>query len=157
MNLQDMRTSVNGRNLVKKFEAWSAIPYHGKADKPGVMTIGWGHVILSFEKFTVLSEQEGENLLTQDLLFAEHDVKRFVKVELNQNQFDALVSAFFNIGDQLGTSTLIRLVNQCQYTQAGDHFVEWDHGHDEHGNLVEVPGLKTRRLLEKNLWLAPVQ
>jgi len=157
LNLQNMTTSQAGKDLIKQAEGWSPVPYHGKADRPGVITIGWGHVVRSHESFTSISQNPtGEFLLSQDLLFAEHDIKRLVKVELNQNQFDALVSFFFNLGDGPDHSTLISLVNQGKFLEAAEEFVKWDHVRDVHGNLVEAEGLKNRRLLEKDLFLKAV-
>ena len=38
-----MKCSIKGREMIKSFEALSLKAYHGKADRAGVWTIGWGH------------------------------------------------------------------------------------------------------------------
>ena len=45
----------------------------------------------------------------------------YVKVPLNQNQFDALVSFSFNCGaGALKTSTLLQKLNSCNYNGAAN-------------------------------------
>ena len=49
---------------------------------------------------------------------AEQAVNNGVKVALNQNQFDALVSFTFNVGvGAFTSSTLLKVLNQGQYDQ----------------------------------------
>jgi lysozyme len=71
---------------------------------------------------------------------------------LNQNQFDALVSFAFNVGDgAFRSSTLLRLLNQGQYDQVPAQLRRWnmDNGH-------VVQGLINRRNKEIALWNTPV-
>jgi GH24 family phage-related lysozyme (muramidase) len=89
--------SSKGLNLIKNFEGWSSTIY---LDSAGLPTIGYGHLIKKGEKFKVpISEQTGEMVLHQDVQSAVNCVNSVVKVPLTQNQFDALVSLCFNIGN----------------------------------------------------------
>jgi lysozyme len=91
-------------------------------------------------------------LLGQDLEGAERTVNEAVTVPLNQNQFDALVSFTFNVGNgAFRGSTLLKLLNQRQYDQVPTQLRRWvmDNGH-------VVQGLVNRREKEIALWNAPV-
>jgi lysozyme len=75
-------------------------------------------------------------------------VNESVTVPLNQNQFDALVSFSFNVGDNaFRGSTLLKLLNQGQYDQVPAQLRRWvrDNGH-------VVQGLINRREKEIVLW-----
>jgi lysozyme len=72
--------------------------------------------------------------------------------QVNQNQFDALVSFTYNLGvGALHGSTLLHLVNQSDFTNAANEFPKWDHA----GGVV-VAGLLRRRLAEQTLFTTPV-
>jgi GH24 family phage-related lysozyme (muramidase) len=145
-----MVTSEKGLHLIKSFEGWYPDPYVCPAGK---WTIGYGHLIASGEHFDTITEEEGEALLERDLLEAEGAVDILVKVELNQNQFDALVSFTFNLGSgNLSASTLLRLLNKRDYDGAADQFLRWIYAA---GRPLE--GLRRRREAERKLFLETVQ
>ena len=103
-----MKTSQNGINLIKKYEGCRLTAYKCPA---GLWTIGYGHTknVKSGQKIT---QKQAENFLKQDLKTFEKGVEKAVKVRLNQNQFDALVSFAYNCGlGALKTSTLLRKLN----------------------------------------------
>jgi lysozyme len=141
-----MQLSQNGLNLIKGFEGYSAVPYYCDG---GVLTIGWGHTVKADERFTEINEQEAEQLLKNDCAFAVSCVSRLVKVSLNQNQFDALVSLVFNIGSRnFAGSTLLKLLNAQDYRGAASQFLRWKYA----GGIV-LSGLVNRRNLERQLFL----
>lgn len=88
-----MKTSVSGINLIKGFEGFSEKAYQ---DSVGVWTIGYGHTKNVVPGSTVTSNQ-AEDLLRSDLQVVESALNK-QGLKLNQNQFDALSSLFFNIG-----------------------------------------------------------
>ncbi len=50
-----------------------------------------------------------------------------VAVPLTQNQFDALVSLIYNIGEgNFASSTLLKMLNAGNYRGAADQFLVWD-------------------------------
>lgn len=116
-------------------------------DTGGVWTIGYGHThgVKSGQKITA---ERAEHLLEADLMAAEAAVSRLVKVNLNENQFSALVSFVFNVGeDQFGKSTLLRKLNEGGYSLVPPCLKSWifDNGRVQ-------PGLVKRRAAEAALW-----
>ena len=87
-----VRTSLAGVNSIIKDEGYRAKKYR---DKGGKWTIGYGHLIKLTEPNLLvanLSEAKARDLLRADLKIAEVGVSRLVKIMINQNQHDALVS-----------------------------------------------------------------
>lgn len=121
----------------------------------GVPHIGYGHVIQEGETFPpIISEDEGEKLLFQDLKPAIQAINTYVSVPLTQNQFDALASFIYNVGPAaFAESTLLRLLNEGDYNQAAQEFGQWVKA-SINGEKQTVPGLVTRREFEKRMFLA---
>src|SRR4051794_16225091 len=118
-----MQTSDAGIALIKEFEGFSAAPYK---DGAGLMTIGYGHKIQPGELFDRISDDTADALLRDDLQEAEDAVNRLVTVALNQNQFDAMVSFTFNLGEgRLHESTLLALLNSGNYSGASAQITRW--------------------------------
>lgn len=152
-----MKISENGIDLIKKFEGFSAVPYVCPA---GENTIGYGHVIGLGELYTEITEEQGENLLLKDAAWAEGVVWRNVKTDLNQNQFDALVSFVYNVGagqrdvkDGFVTlrsgepSSMLRMLNAGDYAGAARQFSRWINSSGKPLN-----GLIRRRVAERALF-----
>ncbi|MFJ5331092.1 lysozyme [Pectobacterium versatile] len=148
-NIPDM-INEESLALIKSFEGLKLTKYR---DTAGKWTIGYGHLILSNENFdNGITLQEADLLLRQDLKTAETGVQHYVSVDLNGNQFGALTSFTYNLGvNSLKTSTLLRLLNQGDYTGAANQFPRWD----KDGEQV-VEGLLRRREAEKALFLKPI-
>lgn len=141
-----MKTSQEGIDLIKSHESLRLEKYLCPAKK---WTIGYGHVILPNENYEVISEQIAEDLLKDDLKIAESAVTRFVKVKLNQYQFDALVSFIFNIGvSAFSQSTLLKVLNSGLYPEAAQQFLRWNKSKG-----IVLNGLVKRRKEESNLFL----
>lgn len=109
-----MKVSNSGLSIIKKHEGLRLEPYLCPAKIP---TIGYGNtyyedgtkVTLKDPKIT---EERAEELLRVILKRYEDGVDRYVQVEINQNQFDALVSFAYNVGlGALQKSTLLRKIN----------------------------------------------
>ncbi|MEL6438694.1 MAG: lysozyme [Cyanobacteria bacterium J06621_8] len=140
-----MRTSENGVNLIKRFEGFRAEAYICPGGK---WTIGYGHT-KGVKAGYKISRQFAEKLLQDDLREFEQGVMDCVKVPLNQNQFDALVSFAYNLGvNALKTSTLLKRLNAGYYAIAANQFDRWVYANGE-----KLPGLVTRREVEKKLFL----
>ena len=144
-----MQASKNAVDLIKRFEGLIlTAKNHGDSntDSP-LYTIGYGHTRSAYEGMEI-SIVEAENLLLQDIDDAERDVLSLVKVYLNQNQFDALVSFVFNVGfSQFASSTLLRVINQGDYNAACIQFQRWVYDGGK-----KLNGLVSRRAAECELF-----
>lgn len=118
-----MKISPAGLELIKQFEGFRAKAYQCQA---GVWTIGYG-TTKNIQKGDTITEARATALLTHDIIDAEESVTRLVKVPLNQNQFDALVSFVYNCGvGNFGKSTLLKLVNKGDFIGAVGEFPKWN-------------------------------
>lgn len=148
-----MQLSEKGLNLIKEFEGFRSNPYKCSA---GVATIGYGSTYYRNGKKVSMSdkpisEDEANSLLAYiaNKDFGEF-VNKVVKVELNQNQFDALVSFAYNLGNgNLQNSTLLKKVNQKDFVGASKEFVKWNKAGGK-----ELIGLTKRREKERDLFLS---
>lgn len=140
-----MKTSDSGIALIKHFEGFRRTPYLCAGGK---WTVGFGHVIRSFETFSKITEEQAENILKDDLIHAENAVNALITVPLTQNQFDALASLTFNIGrENFLTSTLLKKLNAGDVTGAAAEFKKW---RKSAGKVL--PGLVRRRAAETALF-----
>jgi len=103
-----MRTSEKGIEFIKLSEGLLLKAYQ---DSGGVWTIGYGHT-KGVKKGDQITEFMATEYLKDDLRTSEQAVSMYVTSEINQNQFDALVSFTFNLGPgNLKSSTLLKRVN----------------------------------------------
>jgi lysozyme len=146
-----MKTSINGIELIKKFEGFSDKPYLCPA---GYLTIGYGHVIQEKERLnsqfsTLITKLKAEEILRNDLAKFEQAIKTLINVPLNQNQFDALVSFTFNLGaGALQRSTLRQKINRAEHQIAASEFFKWVYAGGK-----RLGGLVSRRSAESQLYL----
>jgi lysozyme len=154
-----MKMSENGKRLLSEWEGVETRVYR---DVAGLPTIGVGHLLTKDEmtsgKIWIrgapvdyangLTQQQVMDLLGQDLEKFEQTVNESVKVQLNQNQFDALVSFTFNVGpNAFKNSTLLKLLNQSQYQEVPNQLRRWVYA----GGQI-VRGMVNRRENEIKLW-----
>ena len=140
-----MKTSDVGIELIKKYEGCVLKSYKCPS---GVWTIGYGHTN-GVKSGMQITKAQALNYLKQDLSIYEKAVTNYVKVPLNQNQFDALVSFSFNCGSgALKTSTLLQKLNSSDYNGAANEFPRWN---KSNGKVLN--GLVRRREEEKELFL----
>lgn len=143
-----MRTSVNGKSKIKAYEGLRLEAYRCSAN---VWTIGWGHTegVKDGDRITI---GQAELFLTGDLVQYEKALNNLVKVPLNQNQFDALISLIFNIGiTAFKNSTLLRKLNTNDYVGASEQFLVWNKI-TLNGIKKTSQGLSNRRQAEKELF-----
>ncbi len=143
-----MRLSAFGAAFIKQHEGLRLKAY---LDGAGVPTIGYGHTKGVYLGMTC-TEAEADKWFDSDVLWAENDILNNVTAPLNQNQFDALVSFTFNEGAKsFNGSTLLRFLNEGDYTRASKEFPRWDKMH-KNGVLVSDIGLARRRKDEQTLF-----
>lgn len=139
-----MTTSQRGIDLIKKYEGLRLKAYKCPA---GIWTCGWGH-IKNVTEGMVISQQQAEEFLKDDLKYFEVKVMELVKISLSQNQFDALVSFCYNLGEgRLKKSTLLKKLNSGDIAGAAEQFMVWNKA-----NGKVLSGLTTRRNEERSLF-----
>ena len=123
LNRRDMKISKEGIALIKKFEGLELEAYKCPA---GVWTIGYGH-IKDVQEGDVWSETHAEHMLEVELEEYENYVNAAVTVPLSQNQFDALVSWVFNLGNgNLTSSTMLKVLNSGDYAGVPAQIKRWN-------------------------------
>ena len=150
-----MKTSDRGVALIKAHEGLRLEAYPDPAHGWSVPTIGVGHTSAAgppkVERGMKITEAGADAILRQDLAKFERYVTDAVKVPLNQNEFDALVSFTFNLGPgNLRSSTLLRKLNAGDRAGAADEFLKWTKAGGK-----TLPGLVKRREAERALFRAP--
>jgi lysozyme len=81
----------------------------------------------TIDTYTLLSQEEAEQMLESELIEYEGYVTKYVTVPLTQNQFDALVVWVYNLGPtNFRKSTLLKKLNSGDYTAAGQEITRWN-------------------------------
>ena len=147
-----MKISEKGLNLIKEFEGLRLKPYK---DAVGIPTIGYGNTYYEDGRKVSLSdpaitEERATELLKMVVKRYEDAINRYVQVPITQNQFDALVSFAYNVGNEnVRKSTLMKLLNRKQYTEAADQLLCWNKAGGK-----TLKGLTRRRQAERTLFLS---
>lgn len=128
------------------FESFSKLPYR---DANG-WSIGYGHFMGPRPTMQSISVAEAYDLLRTDVKRFSDRVKAVVKQPMNQNQFDAMVSLAYNIGESaFSGSSVARLFNQGDVQGAADAFRLW-----KKSQGAVLPVLISRRERERNIFLS---
>jgi lysozyme len=144
----EMKTGKLGIALIKAFEGLRLTAYLCPA---GIWTIGYGHTE-GVTSSSVISADMAERYLEIDLAWAEKVVNTYVKIKLNQNQFDSLVSFVFNLGGgAFRKSLMLKRINEGKFDEAMTELLEF-----HHINHVDNAGLKRRRKAETELFMKPI-
>ena len=153
-----MKISENGLAIVKAFESCLRPAGNGKfkayVDPVGVLTIGYGHTNHHEPKFTastVWTQLQCDVALAGDMATFEECVSRLVKVDLEQHEFDALVSWAFNTGGPK-TATLWKRLNAGDKASIPNELAKWNKGGGR-----ELPGLTRRRKAEGELFAGKIE
>lgn len=148
---QDKTISVKGIEFIAGFESLQLKAYLCPSN---VWTIGWGTTVYPNGQHV----KKGDTCtVEQAKAYKNHDLNRFQKcvndavtVPINQNQFDALVSLTYNIGEAaFKSSTLLKKLNAGDYGGTADQFLVWN----KSGGKV-LNGLVNRRAAERQLFLS---
>lgn len=141
-----MKTSPKGIALIKEFEGLRLKAYKCPG---GVWTIGYGHTA-DVKPGMVISEAQAEEYLKADLIAFEKYLND-LRLAINQNQFDALVSFIYNVGTgNFSSSTILRKIRaNPQDNSIMDEFLRWVYSK---GRVL--PGLQRRRLAEMILYFS---
>lgn len=150
-----MRLDKQGRIFIKRWEGLKLNAYQCSAY---VWTIGLGSTrypdgipVKSGDKLD--SEEDAWKLFENTIKPYEDSVKKAVKVKLNQNQFNALVSFCYNVGiGAFQASTLLKRLNQELFNDIPSEFLRWDKV-----GVQRNKGLTNRRISEAGLFQLPVE
>jgi lysozyme len=141
-----MKLSASGLKFIEQQEG---IRFNAYQDQRGIWTIGVGHTGPDITQGLVATQEQIDNWLLQDTQTAVNAVNRTTDVPLTQNQFDALCSLCFNIGQgNFGSSTLVKDLNAGNTAGAAAQFLVWNRV-----NGVPNAGLIRRRAAEQALFL----
>ena len=95
-----MHVSAKGRAFITQQEGCE---FHAYRDATGVWTIGVGHTSMAglphVNPGMTITAAQADEILARDLVKFEAQVLSVVKYQLNQAQFDALVSFTYNCGE----------------------------------------------------------
>lgn len=144
---------AGGLAVIAHFEqgpngGFAARPYQGKADKPGVWTCGYGHVIKAGEHFDFpLNAAQALALLEADMQDAADIVDSAVRVELTDYQRDALICFAFNMGSPDKWRTLQAMLNSGYMLSAAKQLLAYTRSGGKRRS-----GLNRRRMCEKVLY-----
>jgi len=134
-------------NFITNFEGKRNKAYR---DSKGLWTIGVGHLIKADEEFLktiTLTDYDVQELFKRDLKWCEEAVDDSVRVPLNQNQYDALYSLCFNIGEtNFKKSEVVQHINKNDMSGAANAFLNWS----------KPPELLPRRKKERELFLRAI-
>jgi lysozyme len=149
-----LKLSKAGGNLIQHFEGClqpKGEHYHAYHCPANVLTIGWGHTNHHGRKFdaaTRWTREECDAAFYEDMAGFERDVRKAVRVPLEQWQFDSLVSFTYNCGSgALNKSTLLKKVNAQDWDGAAAEFKKWNKA-----NGKVLKGLTRRRESESLLF-----
>lgn len=146
-----MKLSKAGLDLIKEFEGLKLKAYK-VVDTEKHYTIGYGHYGADVKKDSSITKAQAEELLKDDVARFVVAVDEAVKVPVNQNQFDALVSFAYNVGiGAFKKSTLLKELNAKDFKGASREFDRWN----KSGGKV-LQGLVKRRNKEQALFDKPV-
>jgi lysozyme len=142
-----MKISEEGKDLIKLFEGVRLKAYKCSA---GVPTIGFGNTYYpngdKVKMGDTITLEQARDLFDDLIVRYERIVESKLKVDVKQNEFDALVSHTYNTG---GSTTLFKLVNM---EADKDKIKNWFLTKYITANGKVLQGLKNRRLKEWELY-----
>lgn len=140
-----MRADDAAYELLRDFEGLRLYAYLCPA---GVWTIGYGHTGEGVRPGMSIKLSEAEALLKSDVEAVEQAITPLIKVQLNTNQFGALVCFAFNIGmAAFARSTLLARLNRGEFAAIPNELRRWSHARG-----IKLPGLVRHREAETALW-----
>ena len=147
------KIGTKGLDLIKSFEGLKLKPYLCPANVP---TVGYGSTFYENDKKVKLTdpsitEQRASELLLDSLKGFERYVDSYCRYDINQNQFDALVSFCYNLGPaNLKSSTLLKKANvNPNDPTIAQEFLKWNKA----GGRA-LKGLTKRRQAESDLYFS---
>jgi lysozyme len=169
------KISSKGLDLIKNYESLhdgdlTMIGLQPKMCPAGIWTVGYGRALrnpntgsylkglkdkaMAYSMYPNLTESQAVDMLDEDCDQREKMVNS-LNLDINQDQFDALVSFVYNVGfNRLKTSTLLKRI-WAKASPGGiyEAFLRWNKS-TVAGELKELPGLTYRRQSEAELFIS---
>jgi lysozyme len=145
---------------IASIKAWESLRLKAYRDEKGIWTVGYGSTTgavpgLVVNALTICTPDQANEWLETKIKAIAADIDYSVTVELNQNQFDALVSLIYNVGSTaFHRSKLLARLNNGD-PDAADEMLDWCFEH-RGGQLVKSAGLENRRRAEYTLFHTPI-
>lgn len=148
-----MKISNTALNLISKWEGFYSYAYR---DPVGIWTIGYGTTKWpngqAVKQGQTIKKDEAMELLRKQAQEHANTIEQYVKVPLNQNQYDALASFQYNLGRNiLRNSALLKYLNARQWDKACNEMLLYCNAGGK-----QLPGLVNRRKDEVALFKKPV-
>lgn len=140
-----MTISQKGIDLIKTFEGCKLFAYR---DSVGIATIGYGHT-KDVRMGMSITQKQAEEFLKSDIKPIER-LLNGMGINYTQNQFDALTSWIFNLGQGAFKSSTMykKIVARANDVEITDQMVKWVNAGGR-----PLAGLMRRRVAEANMFL----
>lgn len=132
-------------NFIAEQEGFSALAYRCPA---GVWTIGFGHTG-DVHEGDVVNKGEAYTLLDRDLQRTQEELATLIHIDVNENQFVALMSFVYNFGlTKCRTYRVFGMINRGEW----ENVRTWWPKYCNPDNPIVTKGLRDRRLRELELF-----
>src|SRR3990167_2364264 len=143
-----MNISEVGLELIRKYEGCKLSAYADPGTGGAPWTIGFGHTGHDVYPGLHITQEQADEFLKMDIVWVEKCLSNSVKIEITQNQYDALCSFVYNLGcAALGKSTLLAKLNAGDDEGAAQEFLKWTRAN---GRILA--GLVARRKSEMEVF-----
>ncbi|RPF72616.1 lysozyme [Aurantiacibacter spongiae] len=137
-----------GERLIKSFEGLELAAYPDPATGGEPWTIGYGHTGPEVHPGMVIDQEQADAFFDADTDRFEAAVDRLTNGKATDNQFAAMVSLAYNVGEaNFSKSTLLKRHNAGLFGAAADQFKRWNRA-----NGMVMRGLTRRREAEAALY-----
>lgn len=159
--MNDYRINNDGLEIIMEREGLLLKPR--KRLEGGGYVIGFGHNILSGEEYLMqgITEDFAVEILKNDCKIAEWKVRRAVIVQLNINQFSALVSLAYNIRKFAELDLIKNINNGIRENEPEWRLAYWEQYSKAYDPIKKMKviyrGLLIRRQKEYKLFIKPVE
>ncbi|KAF0555254.1 lysozyme [Gigaspora margarita] len=131
-------------------------------DQACLWTIGIGFLVgngkneTACKKMEPMSSEDAMNKFKSKLNKYEQYVRQYVKKSLNNDQFDALVSFAYNVGEG-GIKNLANTINTNGFSEVRSKMAEYNKITDKNGEKVISNGLANRRKFEAGMFESKIK
>lgn len=145
-----MKLNEEGYKLIQEFEGLQLSAYR---DSIGIPTIGYGNITYEDGKKVKMGDritkERADSLFKRYADIFASEVSKLIHSEINQNQFNSLVSFAYNLGlTNLKNSTLLQKVNKNPNDDSIEiEFLKWVNAGGK-----RLQGLVNRRVKEAKIY-----